>query len=347
MAEIKINDQMRKQADQQIKGLQREVRFDTRDLVIEYIVDKFNDDLFFIPDYQREFIWRDHHRHRFIESVILGLPIPMMFFAEIEEDGRLEIVDGAQRVQTLEAFLNDDLRLDDLEKLPTLNGFSFSDLPKAQQNKFRTKAIRVVVLDDTTSEATRKEIFNRINTSGERAKPSEVRRGAYAGKFMDFIEECANDERFQRLCPITEAMRKRREPQEIILRFFAYSDGYTRFSHSVEKFLNAYIQKHKDKFEKKRMKSEFDAVMNFADRFLPHGFAKQKGAKQTPRVRFEALAVGINLALRQDPDLRPASLGWMDSEDFKVHTTSHASNSRPRLRGRVEFVRDQLLGEDN
>ena len=90
-------------ASKQIKYLQAEVKYDTRDFVVGYIVEQFRIDYFYIPDYQREYIWRDHHRRRFIESVLLGLPIPMMFVAEIEDDGRLEVVDGAQRIQTLES----------------------------------------------------------------------------------------------------------------------------------------------------------------------------------------------------------------------------------------------------
>jgi len=106
----KVTPKRKAEAEREIRQRQQEVKYDLRDFTIDYIVSQFRDGLFYIPEYQREFVWRDHHRHRFIESVILGLPIPMMFVADME-DGRLEIVDGAQRIQTLETFLNDDLVL--------------------------------------------------------------------------------------------------------------------------------------------------------------------------------------------------------------------------------------------
>ena len=342
---MEISTAQQNLADRQIKDLQSEVKYDLRDFVIGYLVDQFRLDHFYIPDYQREYIWRDHHRWRFIESVLLGLPIPMMFVAEIEDDGRLEIVDGAQRMQTLEAFMNDQVSLQELEKLTTLNGFRYSNLSKSQQNKFRNKALRVVVLDSSTSIETRKEIFRRINISGEKARPSEIRRGAFAGPFMKFIDKCSELELFNELCPISDSYRKRREPQELVLRFFAYSDSYKTFKHDVEKFLNSYVKKNKEQFEQQRLKSEFIRMLEFVRKYFPFGFAKQANSKTTPRVRFEAIAVGVNLALRKRPNLIPSDVDWLDSEEFKTHTTTHATNSRPRLRGRVEFVRDQLLSE--
>lgn len=342
---VNITAAKKKAADKQIRELQSEVKYDLRDFVIGYMVEQFQQDHFYIPDYQREYIWRDHHRWRFIESVLLGLPIPMMFVAEIEDDGRLEVVDGAQRMQTLEAFMNNDLELQNLEKLTKLNGFKFEDLPTGQQNKFRNKAMRIVVLDDSTTVATRKEIFNRINTSGEKAKPSEVRRGAYEGAFMDFIEDCSNSSLFRKLCPISESYRKRREPQELVLRFFAYSDRYKLFRHDVEKFLNKYVKDNKDQFERERLKQEFNRMLRFVDKYFPHGFPKKATFKTTPRVRFEAISIGVNLALRKQPELIPPPIDWLDSIEFKIHTTSHATNSRPKLQGRVEYVRDMLMAK--
>ena len=93
------------------------------------------------------------------------------------------------------------------------------------------------------------------------------------------------------------------------------------------------------------MTAEFNATMAFVQRFFPYGFAKSATAKTTPRVRFEALSVGVNLALRSTPALTPAPVtSWLESKRFTELTTTHASNSAPRLRGRIEYVRDRLLG---
>ena len=216
------------EAEKEIKEKQREVDYDIRDFTIDHIVQQFHDDEFYIPDYQRKFVWREKHRVRFVESIVLGLPIPFMFLADTD-DGRLEIVDGAQRIQTLEAFINDDIVLHNLERLPSLNGFKFSDLTLSQQRKFKNRALRMIILEDTTTIDVRHEIFKRINTSGERARPSEIRRGGYKGPFMEFIKKCSNDPLFLKLCPISEKMKLRREGEELIIRFFSYSDSYKKF----------------------------------------------------------------------------------------------------------------------
>lgn len=331
-------------ADTQIRDKQQEVKYDLRDFTVELIIGHFGEGLFYVPDYQRAHVWNEEKQSRFIESVVLGLPIPMMFLAEMA-DGNLEIVDGVQRISSLDAFFSGDLRLQHLERLDTLNGFRFDDMPIPQQKKLRTRALRIVVLDESTSFETRQDIFNRVNTSGEKARPAEVRRGAYQGAFMTFVERCANDPRFLRLCPISEALIKRREPAELILRFFAYSDRYHLFKHDVTKFLDRFVVEMQDNFDEAKYQHEFDRMLNFVDRYFPNGFAKTRSSASTPRVRFEALAVGVNLALRQKNDIDPWDLAWMKSAEFEELVTTHASNSGPRLRRRVEFVRDHLLEE--
>lgn len=339
-----ITRALKAEAEEQIKSRQREIKYDIRDFVVDWLVAQFREGLFYVPPYQREFIWNDKNRCRFIESVILGLPIPMMFLADTDE-GTLEIVDGAQRIQTLESFVSDDLKLKSLEHLPKLNGFRFSDLPIAQQRKFRAKALRMIVLEDTTSVELRQEIFNRVNTSGLKAKPSEVRRGTFEGPFMNFVKECASNILFKQLCPMSEVILKRREDEELILRFFAYSESYRKFKHDVQEFLDDFVKKHRNSFDKTRFEREFTRMLEFVERYFPYGFAKASNSRATPRVRFEAIAVGVNLALRENPSLAPRNMDWLESQEFLEHITTHASNSSTRLAGRIEFVRDRLIEE--
>ena len=101
-----------KEAEKQIELEMKNVDYDTREFTIEYIIDKYikrienDENEIYVPEYQREFVWRYYRQSRFIESLILGLPIPLIFVAEIPETGRLEIVDGSQRIRTLASFIN-------------------------------------------------------------------------------------------------------------------------------------------------------------------------------------------------------------------------------------------------
>ena len=90
----------------QVETGQRSIAYDMKEFTIELYVSKYlkdiekDDNELYVPDYQREFVWDDKHQSRFIESLFLGLPVPFMFSAEIKETGRLEIVDGSQRIRT-------------------------------------------------------------------------------------------------------------------------------------------------------------------------------------------------------------------------------------------------------
>ncbi|MFI3214085.1 MAG: DUF262 domain-containing protein [Eubacteriales bacterium] len=108
---MSITADMKQASEQQIKNLRKEIDYDTRDYAIDFLVQQYRDNEFFIPDeYQRQYIWDDNDKNKFIESILLGLPIPFMFFSDTD-DGRCEVIDGAQRTQTLEQFMSDDLTL--------------------------------------------------------------------------------------------------------------------------------------------------------------------------------------------------------------------------------------------
>jgi len=84
-------------------------------------------------------------------------------------------------------------------------------------------------------------------------------------------------------------------------------------------------------------------MLDFIEKYFPNGFSKSKGHVKTPRIRFEAISVGAALALREKPDLEINSINWLESKEFKEYTTSDASNSKPKVIKRIEYVRDQLL----
>lgn len=342
----KFTVEQKKKADTQISELQEEIDYDTRDFPISFIVQNYDEEEYFVPDYQREFIWSEADQARFIESLLLNLPIPLMFLSDTE-DGRLEIVDGVQRINTLSAFLNNKLELVDLIKLDKANGFKINDLSPTQVRRLKSKALRVIVLKVNTSKEVRKELFDRLNTSGVRAKDSEVRRGSFEGPFMIFIEKLANIDLRQKVAPVTEKTKKRREDIELVLRFFAYSNNYLNFKHGVQVFIDDYIKSIKDSFEEDSMEKEYMRTLEFADKYFDYGFKKTENAESVPRVRFEALSVGINLALRekQEEDLDTNNINsWLDSEKFTELTTSDGSNSRVKVKERIEYVRDNLLG---
>ena len=360
LPESEITDEQREAAEAEIREKQKTVDYDTKEYPVEIIVQKYRDGLdedtseLYIPDYQRDMIWDENRQSKFIESLLLGLPIPYIFVADLQpkqDDGedlaRLEIVDGTQRIRSLDRFLNNKLKLCGLEKLKRLNNCKFNDLPLARQRRFNRTTIRMIVLSDKADEETRRDMFERINTGSVELNDMEKRRGISPGPFVDLLEELAKTPKFLKLCPISGALVRQREPEEFVLRFFAYLNNYKNFERQVNTFLNEYLEKNNHPgIILDEMRNEFHGMLDFVEQYFPNGFSKKEGHVKTPRIRFEAMSVGVALALREKSDLEPKSIHkWLDSPEFKDYTTSDASNSKPKVIRRIEYVCDQLLGE--
>lgn len=320
--------------------------YDTKEYPVEVIVAKYEKEQIFVPHYQRNFVWKIAEKSRFIESVFLGVPIMPFLVSMSGEDAELEIIDGSQRIRTLAEYCHGGFKLSGLQKLTELNGTTFSELPESRRNKFLLRDFRFHVVTDRATPDIRADIFNRVNTSANKLKSSEIRKGAYQGPFYDFIIECSQSPLFRKVCPIPESKANRGEYEELALRFFAYANSYQDFVHDVAPFLDKYLKSQNKGFDREHLKNDFDKVMRFVDTYFDAPYFARKGRdKATPRVRFEALSVGIHLALQQDPNLQPHDLSWLDSQEFKFHTTSDASNNQGKLRARIEFVRDCLLDQ--
>jgi hypothetical protein len=346
-------------ADQQLLDQQRIVEYDTKEFTIELMVQKFgdggDDDDIYVPNYQRQFSWDRWRQSRFIESVLIGLPIPFLFFGDAK-DGRLEVVDGSQRLRTCKEFLSDKLVLVGCERLDKLDGFRFSDLPKPQQRRLKNRTIRAVVLSPNATEADRRDLFDRINTGSLLAKPAEVRRGSIPGPVTDLIDELAIAPTFKSLCPMSQASERTRLREELVTRFFTFSEYFgadlPEYKDRVREYLDQWLEKANAKATKdarvvKGLRARFTRVMTFVKRHFPTGFAKTSRSKFTPNVRFDAIAVGVAEALRINPRLQPTvpPTEWLTSNEFEILTTSNAANVRSRIVDRIAFVRDALLGD--
>jgi len=301
----------------------------------------------YVPEYQRKLAWSDDQKSYFIESMVLRIPISPVFFYEVE--GRLEIVDGSQRIRTLAAFARDEFALRNLEKLDMLNGRTFSQLPPSVRRRFNNTPLRGFVLDQGTDETVRIDLFRRLNTSGRRLADAEVRKGAFRGPFLDLVVDSAASQAFRAAAPrIGGVSDEDSERQELATRFYVYLEAYADFRHEVRNFLDAHTRRLNAALtpgEIDARRREFERVMQFVARSFAEGFYRRGSPNRVPRVRFEAIAVGSALALRERPDLVAADTIWVHGDEFEELTRTDASNSGPRLRGRIEFVRDRLLDD--
>ncbi|MBC3249260.1 DUF262 domain-containing protein [Serratia fonticola] len=345
--------------DEMIVEMQKITDHEIREFPISVIVDKFQNGIeddqaeLFIPDYQREFVWNNKQKSRFIESLLLNLPIPYIFVADIgsgENEGRLEIVDGSQRIRTLHQFKGDIFELEGLKKLTSANGFKYSDFSVPRKLRFDRKTIRMIELTEHCDEETRREIFDRLNTGGKKLTTMEQRQGSNDGPFLAFVNQISESKLFQSICPLGDARKRRSEYPELALRYFAYTEEYLSFRKSVDEFLTTYLMRKNSEYNEDDVNNlghKFNQMCDFIHTHFPNGFRKTPSATTVPRIRFEALAVGATLALEENPQLIPENIqGWINSKEFITHTRSDASNSKPKVKARIEYVRDKLLGRE-
>ena len=348
---------MKDAAEEAIRNLELSVRFIVTDYTVEFVAEKVRSKEYYVPEYQREMIWDDAVQSRFIESVLIGLPIPFVFLWQ-DEDGRMEIVDGSQRMRTLRRFMDNELKLTRLELLPETNDFHYRDLSEARQRKFNARTLRGIVLENATTTATRTEMFARINTGGRSANDAEVRRGSLPGDFTDLVIECARYDPFVKLTPISQRLINGREREELVVRFFCFLETYDAVHCDLPKWRDRpreYIFEFVEATNRiaredpsiiDRLRHEFGRMVEFVGVAFPHGFRKTATARQVPRARYEAISVGSGLALREPSDLLAEpirTVDWAGDQEFLKVTTSDAANVRSKVVGRIEFVRGRLV----
>ncbi|RUP31945.1 MAG: DUF262 domain-containing protein [Mycolicibacterium sp.] len=340
-------------AEAQIIEQSKRIDFFLTEYSVEILAQKVRDGEYVVPAYQREFTWEDRRKSRFIESLIMGLPIPFIFFWEMP-DGKLEIVDGSQRLRTIEEFIYGRFQLGELDPLTHLSGFRFNDLPESRQRKIKNRSVRGIVLNEHADEAARLDMFERINTGSKNANNAEIRRGALAGPFLDVVVELADLPLLARLAPMPAKAKKERGYEELITRFFAYGDGLESYRDRPSDFLFVYSKKMNEAFATDpaladTYRARFNTVLEFVSRNFPIGFRKTAKGTATPRARFEAIAVGTERALTERPELADASAEqvgvalWIDGPEFQKITSSDGANAIARLNGRINFVKDKLV----
>jgi hypothetical protein len=359
-ANIVPSDDAKKRAEEAISSVSRQVKFSIAEYPVSLYVSRFTNDTndrYFVPEYQRNLAWTEEQKSQFIESLLVGLPIPFLFFYQTNE-GRMEIVDGSQRMRAMRAFLKENLRLRDLVLVPELNGFRFVDLAEERRNKLEDVTIRTILLNTDTDAATRAEMFARLNKAGTSANEAEVRRGSLPGPITDLIKQLAETNVFAAATPLSTKAIDQREREELVTRFFAYVDtnatpngrfpGYRdrpkNFLYDYLKTANLAATTDSEIVDAKRQ--EFLAMLDFVGRTFPNGFQKSGANKAVPRVRFEAISVGSAVALREQPHLavQPEDVERrMKDAGFDRVVVSDGANVRAKLEGRIDLVKNILL----
>lgn len=148
------------------------------------------------PDFQRHDVWKGRQASELIESVLMGIPIPIMYLFEAR-DGKKQVVDGRQRISTILKFLDGGFKLKDLRILHNLNGYLFTDLDLKLQGIFEDYQLSFYIIQPPTPERVKYDIFDRVNRGGTRLNNQEMRNALYRGRATILIDDICNSDEFK------------------------------------------------------------------------------------------------------------------------------------------------------
>ncbi|HAS8484303.1 TPA: DUF262 domain-containing protein, partial [Vibrio vulnificus] len=191
------------------------------------------------PDFQRkDRVWPEPRKSKLIESILMGLPLPVFYFAE-RPNGDWIIVDGLQRITTIYDFMRGEFSLNGLEVLDALNGKSFSGLERAEQRKIREYPLTAHLIDMATDKDNIiVELFHRINTYGVKLSEQEIRSALNQGTSVKFLRYLASTPEFK---SVTQGKIKpdRQKDMELCLSALSFMlNGYKKFDNQYNKYLS-------------------------------------------------------------------------------------------------------------
>jgi hypothetical protein len=209
------------------------------DLSVASLVEQWSDETLVLPDIQREYVWDNPRASRLIESLLLNIPIPVLYFAETD-DAKWEIFDGHQRIRSVVRYVTNEFALSSLSLLSGFNRMRFFQLPQREQRFLERRTIRAVVISIDSHPNMKFETFERLNTGAVVLNAQEIRNSLYRGEFNRMLRILVKDDSF-RIAIGTKQPRKRMVDEELILRFFALRDGLKDYRPPLKRFLNEYM----------------------------------------------------------------------------------------------------------
>ncbi|MGQ8841089.1 DUF262 domain-containing protein [Serratia sp. TSA_7] len=307
------------------------------------------------PSFQRRGAWDDTRKSRLIESIIVGMPVPNIVLAEQKEHrGRFIVIDGKQRLITINDFLSGKFRLKGLDIRPELNGLDYSGLPSEDGEYLDNSTLRSTVIRSWKDESFLYAIFYRLNSGSLQLSPQELRKALIGGNLLDEIESyLSSSNPFQAL--FGKLLDKRMRDSELVLRFIAYNRGIENYKGNFKEFLDKTVEYYENDWD--NLKQETIDSLNSLDLALDttlkvfgeNSFKKWLGTKYERvinRAIFDCIARFFSepaltaLVLRDKVNIENAFRQLCLSQEFrdsveKTPKTTGATHTRIDMWGRV------------
>jgi len=327
------------------------------DFTLGGIVDMWKDGDITIPDFQREFVWTVKQSSLLIESFLLGLPVPPVFFY-IDDENKNLVIDGQQRILSVVFFFEGYFGFENLqgrrqvfrlfgldEKSPFYRKKyeDFSESDKRKLKKTVLRAINIRQLSPVGENTSVYHIFERLNTGGTPLKPQEIRNVVFRGEIVKVLRDLNDDTNWRKILGRNK-LDKHQKDVELVLRLFALSRKASQYEKPMKNFLNKAQERHRNANspEIKRFQQLFpQATKALIDRFGVKPF-HVRGPLNTSVLDSVFCTVLDNLK-NLPKDIKERYLKLVKDPDFENATTSGTTDTQI-VRSRFKIVNSFLVG---
>jgi hypothetical protein len=372
--ELEIDEVSEDDVELDIEVGQRKIIWQAKDFSIrEFLTMKIEGDLTLQPQYQRNFVATDLIASRLIESILLDVPIPVVYFAE-EQDGKYSVIDGQQRLTSFLSYLegqfpdNRAFKLSGLKVLPELNRKLFVDLDSELQKKIKNTTIHSIIIKKESNPDIKFEIFERLNTGSTKLNEDEIRNTVYRGSYIDLLSDLSENSVFHSLVK-KDNFKKRMIYRGMILRFFALSEkSYLNYKASMKQFSNKELRDNRNintdkaKEYKNRFEHCLDLVKivfgeNAFRRYIP-GNEDEQGKWASTQINmalYDIQMVGFvnyskNEVLSKADAIREELLNLMTTDltfqNLIGYKTSNTDNVKKRFRIYMDML-ESVIGDNS
>jgi hypothetical protein len=367
-----INEEIEQDLDQQaeeeaLPGGSRKIYTDAKDHTIAVLADKAErGKLILQPEFQRMYVWDAVRASRLVESVLLGIPLPVIYLNE-EQDGTQNVIDGQQRLTSLFSYKRGKFpdgsvfKLKGLTTHTELIGLEYKDLPDELQERINDYAIRTILFRKESDHGLQYEIFERLNSGSMALSQQELRNCTLRGPLNEILKELAQDKDYNELLNVSEP-EWRMWNVELVLRFVALeSKGYLKYTAPMKRFMNGFMEEERTmrtlKADEVR-KAFRNAVQITKSLFGKHAFrryyvgtAGAKNGKWEPK-KFNLSLFDVCMVLFATADknqvyrnldaLREGFIDLMVSDDEFITAIERSTSSTQALHKRFDKWRERM-----
>jgi hypothetical protein len=298
--------------DQEVPPVRYDISSYGIDFDVKGLVTRLREQKVLIPHFQRSFVWSLPDASRLVESLLLGLPVPGIFLAKDPDTNKLLVIDGQQRLKSLQFFYDGYFnptatqktrrvfRLSNVQK--RFENRTYADIDERDRQTLDDSVLHATIVkqdspaDDDTSVY---HIYERLNSGGRKLTPQEIRTAVYHGALIEKIKAINELAEWRQLFGEGSARLK---DQEMILRFFAFFFEADRYDRPLSEFLTTYAKRHRNPSQEyltladKLFRRTITSILSSVG---PAAFRPERNFNAAV---FDSVAVGLARRLAEKPD---------------------------------------------